>query len=128
MRILLDTHVFIWWDSQPSRLSQRAMDICSDRTNQLVLSVASVWEMQVKTQLGKLTLRLPLRDLIAVQQRVNGIEVLPVELSHVFALEGLPALQKDPFHRLIIAQALSTDSAILTEDPAIQAYDVALAR
>jgi PIN domain nuclease of toxin-antitoxin system len=127
MRVLLDTHVFIWWDSHPERLSQRALEVCSDPANQLVLSVASVWEMQIKIQLGKLALRIPLADMIRVQREVNKIDVISVELAHVLALEALPALHKDPFDRLIIAQAISTDAAVLTMDPMFRAYDVNLA-
>lgn len=81
----------------------------------------------MKSPLGKLTRRLPLGDLVSIQQQVNGIEVLPVELAHVLALEGLPQHHRDPFDRLIIAQAITTHSAILTMDPTFRDYEVTLA-
>lgn len=102
MKALLDTHVFIWWDSAPDKLSPRARAVCQAWTNLLLLSVASAWEMQIKLQLGKLQLRLPLAEVIADQQQTNTIHVLPVALEHVLALQGLPAHHKDPFDRLLI--------------------------
>ncbi len=83
MRLLLDTHAFIWWDSDPNRLSQRVLGLCRSPSTTLLLSVASVWEIQIKQQLGKLRLHLPLASLIAAQQQTNGLELLPVQLDHV---------------------------------------------
>jgi PIN domain nuclease of toxin-antitoxin system len=77
MRLLLDTHAFIWWDGDPSKLSPRVTTLCKDPANVLVFSVASSWEMQIKIQLGKLTLRLPLQDVVREQQ-ANGMDVLPI--------------------------------------------------
>ena len=71
MRILLDTHIFIWWHDEPERLSARAFALCDDPTNSLVLSVASIWEMQIKHQSGKLTLSAPLSQIIADQQQIT---------------------------------------------------------
>jgi len=65
MKLLLDTHTFIWWDSDPAKLSTQALALCNDPANTLLLSVASVWEMQIKAQLGKLTFARPLTDLIS---------------------------------------------------------------
>jgi PIN domain nuclease of toxin-antitoxin system len=64
MKLLLDTHAFIWWDSEPEKLSSKVLTVCQDRTNNLLFSVVSVWEMQIKLQLGKLKLSLPLAELI----------------------------------------------------------------
>lgn len=86
MKLLLDTHTFIWWDSEPAKLSPQALALCQDRQNVLLLSVVSVWEMQVKLQLGKLRLALPLRETVESQRRTNNIEILPVTLEHVLAL------------------------------------------
>jgi PIN domain nuclease of toxin-antitoxin system len=86
--------------------------------------VASVWEMQIKLQLGKLALKKPLAELIADQQEANGVEVLPVTLEHVLALDRLPAHHRDPFDRLLISQTLVEDTLLLTRDPAIVLYDV----
>ena len=106
MRLLLDTHTFVWWDIEPARLSPRALALCQDPDNQLVLSVASVWEMQIKIQLGKLHLENSLADMIAEQQRTNNIEILPVNLAHALALATLPNAHKDPFDRLLISLSL----------------------
>jgi PIN domain nuclease of toxin-antitoxin system len=126
MKLLMDTHTFIWWDSDPSKLSPRAIALCQDRANTLLLSVASVWEMQIKIQLGKLKLDLPLAQIIESQQQTNNIEVLPVALTHVLALESLPAHHKDPFDRLLIAQANVEDAGLLSSDPAFGKYPVRL--
>jgi PIN domain nuclease of toxin-antitoxin system len=90
MKVLLDTHAFIWWDSDATKLSPQARAACQDRANLVLLSVASVWEMQIKLQLGKLHLRLPLADVVTEQQQINDIQVLPVALEHVLALQDLP--------------------------------------
>lgn len=118
MKTLLDAHIFIWWGTASSRLSPRERALCEDRTNEPVLSVASIWEMQIKLQLGKLRLSLSLRELIATQQQANDIVVLPVALAHVLALQGLPLYHKDPFDRLIIAQATIEKAAVLSRDDA----------
>jgi len=126
VRILLDTHFFLWWDSQPQQLSPQARVLCEDAKNTLVLSVASAWEMQIKQHLGKLKLRLPLAELIADQQNENGIEILPIGLSHVLALEKLPMHHKDPFDRLLIAQATAENIGILSADAIFKQYEVNL--
>lgn len=104
MKLLLDTHAFIWWDSDPTQLSAPALAALRDPANEVLLSVASVWEMVIKAQLGKLTLRLPLADIVT-QQQGNGLLLLPVTLAHVLGVEGLPPVHKDPFDRVVIAQA-----------------------
>ena len=126
MRILLDTHIFLWWDNDPDQLSAQAKILCQDSVNTLVLSVVSVWEMQIKQQLGKLTLRLPLSELIEDQQHTNGMEILPISLAHVLALETLPPHHKDPFDRLLIAQANTESIGLLSVDPIFRQYTVSL--
>lgn len=122
MRLLLDTHAFIWWDSDPAKLSLQALTLCQDTQNSLLLSVASVWEMQIKGQLGKLHLTLPLADLIESQQQTNHFEVLPVMLVHVLALQHLPTHHKDPFDRLLLAQASVEELTVLSNDPLFLKY------
>lgn len=126
MRLLLDTHVFIWWDSSPEKLSVEARRLCQDGNNTLILSVASVWEMQIKNQLGKLTLNQPLPALVQSQQQSNGIEILSVHLGHIYALETLPSHHKDPFDRLLIAQAQAEGLTLLSMDPVLRQYPVAV--
>jgi PIN domain nuclease of toxin-antitoxin system len=123
MKLLLDTHTFLWWDSEPEKLSRRALELCQNPENTLILSVASIWEMQIKIQLGKLRLDVPLAELIREQQE-NGIEVLPVESSHVFAVETLPNLHKDPFDRLLVAQAIAEEAILVSADPLVAQYPV----
>jgi len=82
MRLLLDTHVFIWWADDPKKLSPAALAALEDEGNELLMSVASVWEMQIKIQLGKLKLSLPLKELVRNQQETNNLTVSPVALPH----------------------------------------------
>lgn len=124
MKLLLDTHTFIWWDSEPAKLSPQALTLCQERTNSLLLSVASAWEMQIKLQLGKLKLTMPLAEVIESQQQRNNIEILPVLLPHVLALQSLPAHHKDPFDRLLIAQANVEEAILVSSDPVFAQYVV----
>ncbi|MDQ1349989.1 MAG: hypothetical protein QG657_290 [Acidobacteriota bacterium] len=80
MKLLLDTHTFIWWASEPGNLSKKVLDALENEKNDIILSVVSVWEMQIKIQLGKLKLNYPLRDLIQKQQNSNDIQILAVSL------------------------------------------------
>jgi PIN domain nuclease of toxin-antitoxin system len=126
MKLLLDTHIFIWWADQPERLSPSALSALEDEANELLLSVASVWEMQIKFQLGKLKLSLPLKELLRTQQATNDLTVWPVELPHVLALDALPFHHKDPFDRLLIAQSIEEDLTLVTADSQFSAYSVKL--
>jgi PIN domain nuclease of toxin-antitoxin system len=124
MKALLDTHAFIWWDSNPAKLSTQARAACEDRTNVIFLSAASAWEIQIKLQLGKLNLRLSLEEVIASQQKTNNIQILPIALRHVLALKDLPSPHKDPFDRLLIAQANMEDAVLISHDPIFADYPV----
>ena len=126
MRLLLDTHIFIWWADQPEKLSPAALSALEDEANELLLSVASVWEMQIKMQLGKLKLSLPLKELVKNQQEINDLTVSPVALTHVLALDALPFHHKDPFDRLLIAQSIEEKLTIVTADSQFSAYSVQL--
>jgi len=126
MRVLLDTHIFIWWNSHPNLLPLHALEICEEPENTLLLSLASLWEMQIKIQLGKLTFQHPLPHIIAVQQEDNDLELLPISIEHIYGLRNLPPHHKDPFDRLIIAQAIGENLPILTVDPVFQQYAVDL--
>jgi PIN domain nuclease of toxin-antitoxin system len=123
VKVLLDTHTFIWWDGEPSRLSPRILALLLDPSSTVLLSVVSIWEMLIKSQLGKLTLRLPLSQIVA-QQLANGVTILPVTLDHTLDLEGLPAAHKDPFDRLLIAQARVEGAALLSVDRVFAQYPV----
>jgi PIN domain nuclease of toxin-antitoxin system len=124
VRLLLDTQIFIWWDSEPQKLSAQALALCQDQTNTLVLSVASVWEMQIKSQLGKLQLDRSLAEIVESQQLINNVELLPIHVTHVLALQHLPPHHKDPFDRLIIAQALAENMPVISADTIFPLYPV----
>ena len=122
MKLLLDTHTFIWWDSEPQRLSQQVLKMCQDPENVLLTSVASLWEMQIKLQLGKLKLNKPLTELVSGQQAINNIDILDVKLEHVLALAKLPYHHKDPFDRLLIAQADIEEAILVSKDQIFTEY------
>lgn len=124
MRLLLDTHTLLWWATDRARLSPAALAVCEDASNVLLLSVVSVWEMQIKAQLGKLTLTIPLATLIDREVNTNGMTLLPVELEHVLALDTLPAYHKDPFDRLLIAQAQLEGATLVTTDSVFARYGI----
>ncbi len=126
MNLLLDTHVFIWWADQPEKLSQATLSALEDETNVLILSVVSVWEMQIKIQLGKLKLNLPLKELVESQQEANDLQLLSMELAHALALDSLPLHHKDPFDRLLIAQSIEEDATLVSADSEFSAYPVKL--
>jgi len=123
MKLLLDPHTLIWWDSDPTQLSQPALAAIRDPTNTVWFSVVSVWEMVIKSQLGKLILHVPLSQIVA-QQQANGLQVLSVTLAHVLAVEGLPPVHKDPFDRLLAAQAIVEEAELLTADAIFTQYPV----
>lgn len=125
MKLLLDTHVFIWWDSDPSQLSPIAATALTDPSNQIFLSVASVWEMVIKMQLGKMRLRLPLQDII-LQQQTNGLEILQISLEHTLAVGGLSLLHKDPFDRLLVAQSKVEGAQLVSADHHLSQYGIPL--
>ncbi|MBL8165919.1 MAG: type II toxin-antitoxin system VapC family toxin [Anaerolineae bacterium] len=124
MNVLLDTHAFIGLDSIPEKLSAHGQAICKDPANRLFLSMASVWEMQIKLNIGKLNLPRPLPEIIEWQQQNNLIEILPITLRHVYGLALMPDHHRDPFDRLIIAQAQIEGLTILSQDSEFTAYPV----
>ena len=126
MKLLLDTHTFIWWDSEPAKLSAPALSACQDQANTLILSVVSVWEIQIKSQLGKLKLNLPLSEIVQSQRQTNNVQILTVELEHVLELQNLPYHHKDPFDRLLIAQANVEGAQLVSGDSAFSAYPINL--
>ncbi len=123
MKLLLDTQVLLWADSDPDKLSPTARGLPGP-ANARLLSVASLWEIQIKAQPGKLQLRLPLTNLIEEQARRNSLEILPVSACHVFDLGRLPAVHKDPFDRLIASVARMENATLLSADPVFRSYPV----
>ncbi|QLE56557.1 type II toxin-antitoxin system VapC family toxin [Nostoc sp. TCL26-01] len=124
MRFLLDTHVLIWWSSSSEKLSANVYNLINDTSNTLVFSIASVWEMQIKLQAGKLNLSSPLPTLLETQKQVNNLQLLPIELSHIYALDGLPNHHRDPFDRILIAQSIVEKITLLSIDAVFDIYPV----
>jgi PIN domain nuclease of toxin-antitoxin system len=124
MRFLLDTHAFLWWNEASERLSLRAARLLSDPRNPLLFSVVSAWEIIVKAQIGKL--KLPSAPAAYIVSRLEhyGIETLSLRLGHVLAAEDLPAHHRDPFDRMLIAQAQGEGLPIVTHDPHMGKYSV----
>lgn len=105
-------------------MSSLVATLCLDPSNTLLVSVVSLWEIVIKQQTGKLTLQSPLADALEEQQRENGIQVLPVRVSHVLSVEHLPLHHKDSFDRLLIAQAITDEAAFLSQDSVVSSYPV----
>ncbi|MEL6164246.1 MAG: type II toxin-antitoxin system VapC family toxin [Cyanobacteria bacterium J06628_3] len=124
MKLLLDSHVLIWWASSSEKISKKVYNIINDTNNTLLFSLASVWEMQIKFQLGKLNLNSNLPTLIDNQQRVNNLQLLPIELNHIYALNNLPPHHKDPFDRLLIAQAIVEKIPLASIDEVFDNYPI----
>jgi PIN domain nuclease of toxin-antitoxin system len=122
MEILLDTHTFLWWSLQPEKLPTVVLDALKDPGNRILFSAVSSWEAQIKIGLGKLILQDPLRKIVERELVKNNWEVLPVTLHHTWRLDQLPPLHKDPFDRLLIAQALVENVVLATKDPLIRPY------
>ena len=125
MRVLLDTHAFLWWvTSRGSRLSDVARNVLSDGTNEVAVSMASVWEMSIKVGTGRMELPDLIERYVPDRLRHHGFDLIPIELQHAFRAGDLPRIHGDPFDRMLIAQAQIEGLALLTADPAIGRYDV----
>jgi len=124
MKALLDTHAFLWWITDDSRLSCRAREVIGDGRNELFLSSASGWEIAIKARLGKLDVQDDLESFIPKQMALNSINGLPVRMSHALHVYELPDHHRDPFDRMLISQAQLEDMYILTADPQIALYSV----
>ena len=126
MNLLIDSHAFIWSYDEQHKLSKPALQAMSNPANSLFLSVASVWEIQIKIMIGKFKLQDTLSNVIAEQQQINGFQILPVELSHALYLENLPPHHRDPFDRLLISQAIVANMILVSADANIAKYQVNL--
>ena len=123
MAVLLDTHAFLWWTQNDSRLSKPARDAIVDSDRRL--SLASCWELAVKVSLNRIGFDQPLSKFLTEQMLANGISLLPIEFRHVMRLAQLPFHHRDPFDRLLVAQALEEGLSLVSADPAFDAYGVA---
>ena len=118
MKLLLDTHAFLWWCADDPRLGTQERDAIRDGGNDVFLSAASAWEMAIKQSLGRL--KLPERPSSAVERL--GITPLAVSLQHAEALLRIAPLHRDPFDRLLVAQAMLEGLTLVTHDPLVRAY------
>lgn len=124
MKLLLDTHVFLWLQSSPERLGEH-FGLVEDPSTELAVSAASSWEIAIKHEIGRLQLPEEPDRYVPSRIRMIGAQALPVEHSHALAVANLPALHRDPFDRLLIAQAQMEGMTILTADEAVARYPVA---
>lgn len=120
MNLLLDTHVLLWAVDTPERLDDRARDEIRDPRNRVVVSAASAWEISIKTALGKLRFD---GDLTAVLKAV-GFDPLAIDVEHALAAGALPPVHRDPFDRMLVAQARAEGLTVVTRDDVFESYDV----
>ncbi len=121
---LLDTHTFLWLASDDSRLPARVRRLALRADTTLILSVASIWELAIKASLGKLDLRIPLAELIDAQRTDLRARLLPIEAEHAMRVESLEFHHRDPFDRLLVAQAAVEDVPLLSADVQLDAYPI----
>jgi len=124
VRLLLDTHAFLWWVDGGRRLSLRARRAIADPANDCLLSMASAWEMAIKVSLGKLELPVSPGRFVSDQLAANRFRALAIDLRHVGEVAALPFHHRDPFDRLLAAQALSEGLPIVSADPIFRRYGV----
>jgi PIN domain nuclease of toxin-antitoxin system len=124
VRVLLDAHAFIWWVLDTPSLSDSAREILGDGENDVILSTASCYEIAYKAEIGRLELPEPPEPYIRSRLIANHFRSLPVDLSHALRAATLPWVHRDPFDRILVAQAQVEDLPILTADPAMSYYDV----
>jgi PIN domain nuclease of toxin-antitoxin system len=126
MNVLLDTHAFLWYISNDSRLPRPAYDVIRDKSNEVYLSVVSIWEALVKHQIGKLPLPAPADLFIQARQAAHRIAALPLEAAAISHLLSLPLHHRDPFDRMLICQAMHHGLTIVTTDEHFRRYPVSL--
>ncbi len=124
MKVLIDTHVFLWGLTDETRLSSKIKSLLP--TADVWMSVASIWEIVTKTQIKKLKLPAPVGPYLRTQLAANGVSVLPILLDHVLRLEGMKLHHRDPFDRILIAQSLEESLPVITNDPEFKKYPVEL--
>lgn len=126
MKLLLDTHAFLWFIGGNPNLSQKARQAIENENNQRFLTIASLWEIAIKVSIGKLKLELSIPDLVTKQVDDNDIKILEITSEHLEQLTKLDFHHKDPFDRLIIAQSLVENMTIITKDTKFVSYPVSI--
>ena len=123
MKLLLDTHAFLWWIGDDARLSGPARETIADPGNEVSFSVASAWELAIKTGLGRFEPDGDLGPFLEEQIQRNAFRVLPVKLEHAVSISSLPAHHRDPFDRLLVAQAAVEGMTLVSRDPQLRKCD-----
>ncbi|MEM9328453.1 MAG: type II toxin-antitoxin system VapC family toxin [Bacteroidota bacterium] len=123
MNLLLDTHAVIWFMTDDGKLKEGNKELVESKENNAFVSIASLWEMGIKHSLYKLTLRTELKEVFELIER-SGFEVLPITPEHILTSASLPFHHRDPFDRLLIAQAKSEQLLLMTKDPWVLNYEV----
>lgn len=124
MKFLLDTHTFLWFVNGDSKLSTHARTLIEDISNERLLSIASIWEMAIKASTGKLSFTSPFDRFITEQMRQNRINLLAISVAHTAQVITLPYHHRDPFDRLLIAQAITDNMPIVSVDTAFDPYPI----
>jgi PIN domain nuclease of toxin-antitoxin system len=125
MKLLLDTHSFLWFVQGDPKLSETARQLAEDPMNDRFLSMASVWEMGIKMSVGKLRLESAVDLFVPEQLYLNGMGLLSIKVAHIAAVSSLPFHHRDPFDRMLIAQAQVEQMTIVSVDAALDAYGIA---
>ncbi len=126
MRLLLDTQCWLWWFSQPERLNEETIEQIANETNEVWFSVASVWEIGIKVAIGKLPLPEQIDDYIFTRMAQLGARTLVISASHALRAAALPLLHRDPFDRMLIAQAQIEDMKLVSADSMFNQYEVSV--
>jgi len=124
MKYLIDTHVLLWIVNDPDKLSKNVRDIYLNEENEILVSIASIWEMAIKISFGKLKLASSLSEFVEEQIIGNKMQVFNLNLQSIYRLESLPYHHRDPFDRIIISQAICDDIPIITHDKEFCKYDI----
>ena len=124
MKALLDTHAFLWLIAGDERVSKTAQEIFLDKGNRLFFSAASLWEICIKMSLGKLSLKSGWLKIMQEEMDANAIQWLPIEMLHCLEVTELPSHHRDPFDRMLIAQAMVEDMVLLSRDIRLSDYEV----
>lgn len=124
MRALLDSHTFLWAVTGEQRLGPAAQALLDDAANEFLLSYVSIWELTIKTSLGRFAIPRPVASFLAAQAAANRIALLPISLDHIQQLEGLPNHHRDPFDRLLVAQARVEDLPMVSVDRVLADYGI----
>ena len=124
MKLLLDTHTLLWFIGGSPNLSKSARSLIEDTANRKFVSIVSIWETAIKVSIGKMTLTAPFDDLFPHQLKINGFDLLPVKVGHTSVVISLPFSHRDPFDRLLAAQAISESMTVVSIDEIFDDYKV----